>query len=307
VVEPERHPRLGYAMALTAASLWAVNGVVSKVIIESGDVPSQRLTEVRTTGAFLLLFAALALVRPASLRVRRAELPTLLIFGLLGLAFVQWFYFEAISRLDIGVALLIQYVAPVLVALWARFAYHEPVRRRIWAALALSIVGISLLVQLWDGLTLDGLGVAAALGSAVTFAVYILSAERAVTRRDPVSLVCYGFLLASIFWAIVQPLHSFPIERVDDSVSLLGRLEDLSLPVWLLMAWMVVLGTIIPFALLAASLRHIPASRAAITAMFEPVAATAFAYAWLGESLTAWQLVGALVVLGAIILAQTAR
>jgi drug/metabolite transporter (DMT)-like permease len=307
VAEPERHPRLGYAMALTAASLWAVNGVVSKVIIESGDVPSQRLTEVRTTGAFLLLFAALALVRPSSLRVQRAELPTLLTFGLLGLAFVQWFYFEAISRLDIGVALLIQYVAPVLVALWARFAYHEPVRRRIWAALALSIVGISLLVQLWEGLTLDGLGVAAALGSAVTFAVYVLSAERAVTRRDPVSLVCYGFLLASIFWAIVQPLHSFPIERVDDSVSLLGRLEDLSIPVWLLMAWMVVLGTIIPFALLASSLRHIPASRAAITAMFEPVAATVFAYAWLGESLTAWQLVGALVVLGAIILAQTAR
>jgi drug/metabolite transporter (DMT)-like permease len=307
VAEPERHPRLGYAMALTAASLWAVNGVVSKVIIESGNVPSQRLTEVRTTGAFLLLFAALALVRPASLRVRRAELPTLLTFGLLGLAFVQWFYFEAISRLDIGVALLIQYVAPVLVALWARFAYHEPVRRRIWAALALSIVGISLLVQLWDGLTLDSLGVAAALGSAVTFAVYILSAERAVTRRDPVSLVCYGFLLASVFWAIVQPLHSFPFERVDESVSLLGRLEDLSLPVWLLMAWMVVLGTIIPFALLAASLRHIPASRAAITAMFEPVAATAFAYAWLGESLTAWQLIGAFVVLSAIILAQTAR
>jgi drug/metabolite transporter (DMT)-like permease len=307
VAESERHPRLGYAMVLAAASLWAINGVISKVIIESGDVPAQRLTEVRTTGAFVLLFAALALTRPQSLRVRREEVPMLLTFGVLGLAFVQWFYFEAISRLDIGVALLIQYVAPVLVALWARFAYHEPVRRRIWAALALSIVGISLLVELWQGLTLDGLGVAAALGSAITFAVYVLSAERAVTRRDPVSLVCYGFLLASIFWAVVQPLHSFPIERVDDSVSLLGRLEELSLPVWLLMAWMVVLGTIVPFALLAASLRHLPASRAAITAMFEPVAATVFAYAWLGESLTASQLVGAFIVLGAIVLAQTAR
>lgn len=306
MAEPERHPRLGYGMALAAATLWAVNGVVSKVIIESGDVPAQRLTEVRTTGAFLLLLPALAVARPQSLRVSRAELPTLLIFGV-GLAFVQWFYFEAISRLDIGVALLIQYVAPVLVALWARFAYHEPVRRRIWAALALSILGIALLVELWEGLTLDGLGVAAALGSAVTFAVYILSAERAVTRRDPVSLVCYGFLLASIFWALVQPLTSFPFERVDDTVSLLGRLEDVSLPVWLLMAWMVVVGTIVPFALLAASLRHIPASRAAITAMFEPVAATAFAFAWLGESLTAGQLVGACVVLGAIVLAQTAR
>jgi drug/metabolite transporter (DMT)-like permease len=307
VAESERHPRLGYGMAFTAATLWAVNGVISKVIIESGGIAAPRLTEVRTTGAFLILAAALALVRPESLRVRRSELPVLLTFGVLGLAFVQWFYFEAISRLDIGVALLIQYIAPVLVALWARFAYHEPVRRRIWAALALSILGIALLVELWSGLTLDGLGVAAALGSAVTFAVYILSAERAVTRRDPVSLVCYGFLLASIFWAILQPWTSFPVERVDESISLLGRLEDLSLPVWLLMGWMVVLGTIVPFALLAASLRHIPASRAAITAMFEPVAATVFAYAWLGESLTAFQLIGALVVLGAILLAQTAR
>jgi drug/metabolite transporter (DMT)-like permease len=294
-------------MALTAATLWAFNGVVAKVIIESGGVPSQRLTEVRTTCAFVLLFIALALARPKSLRVRRSELPVLLTFGVLGLAFVQWFYFEAISRLDIGVALLIQYVAPVLVALWARFAYHEPVRRRIWAALALSVLGIALLVELWEGLTLDGLGVAAALGSAITFAVYVLSAERAVARRDPVSLVCYGFLLASIFWAIVAPLTSFPFALVDESVSLLGRLEEVTLPVWLLMGWMVVLGTIVPFALLAASLQHIPASRAAITAMFEPVTATVFAYAWLGESLTAAQLVGALVVLGAIVLAQTAR
>jgi drug/metabolite transporter (DMT)-like permease len=294
-------------MALSAATLWAFNGVVSKVIIESGGVDAERLTEVRTTGAFLLLVAALALTRPGSLRLRRSEIPMLLVFGVLGLAFVQWFYFVAISRLDIGVALLIQYIAPVLVALWARLAYHEPVRRRIWAALALSIAGIALLVELWNGLTLDRLGVAAALGSAATFAVYILSAERAVARRDPVSLVCYGFLLASIFWAVLEPWTSFPVERVDETVSLLGRLEDVSLPVWLLMSWMVVLGTIVPFALLAASLRHIPASRAAITAMFEPVAATGLAYAWLGESLTAFQLVGALVVLVAILLAQTAR
>jgi drug/metabolite transporter (DMT)-like permease len=307
VAESARHPRLGYAMALSAATLWAFNGVVSKVIIESGGVDAERLTEVRTTGAVLLLVAALAITRPGSLRLRRSELPMLLVFGVLGLAFVQWFYFVAISRLDIGVALLIQYIAPVLVAVWARLAYHEPVRRRIWAALALSIAGIALLVELWNGLTLDGLGVAAALGSAATFAVYILSAERAVVRRDPVSLVCYGFLLASIFWAVLEPWTSFPFERVDETVSLLGRLEDVSLPVWLLMSWMVVLGTIVPFALLAASLRHIPASRAAITAMFEPVAATGLAYAWLGESLTAFQLVGALVVLIAILLAQTAR
>jgi drug/metabolite transporter (DMT)-like permease len=294
-------------MVLTAATLWAVNGVVSKVLIESGDVSAQRLTEVRTTGAFALLAAVLLGFRRELLRVRRDELPVLVVFGVLGLAFVQWCYFEAISRLDIGVALLIQYIAPVLVALWARFAYHEPVRRRIWLALVLSLAGIALLVELWNGLTLDGLGVAAALGSATAFSIYVLSSERAVTRRDPVSLVCYGFLLAAIFWALVQPWTGFPFDRVDESVSLLGRLTDLSLPVWLLMAWMIVLGTIVPFALLAGSLRHIPASRAAITAMFEPVAATIFAYAWLSESLSGFQLFGAVLVLAAIALAQTAR
>src|SRR5215210_335650 len=294
-------------MVLGAASLWAANGVVMKVIIESGGVPRPRLAEVRSTGAFLVLALVLALRRPRSLRLRRSELPLLLAFGVIGLALVQWLYLEAIHRLEIGVALFVQYLAPVLVALWARFAFHEPVRRRIWAALVLAIAGVALLFELWGGLTLDGVGVAAALGAAITFAVYILSAERPVSGRDPVSLVCYGFLLASIFWAIVQPWSSFPAHQLDETVSLLGRLADLSLPVWLLMAWMVVLGTIVPFALLAAALRHVPASRAAITAMFEPVAATLFAFAWLAESLSAFQLFGGAVVLGAIALAQTSH
>jgi drug/metabolite transporter (DMT)-like permease len=294
-------------MALAAAALWAFNGVVMKVIIEAGDVPRARLAEVRTTGAFVLLAVVLALWRPGSLRLTRRELPLLITFGVVGLALVQWLYLEAIHRLEIGVALFVQYLAPVLVALWARFAFHERVRRRVWAALALAVAGVALLFQVWDGLTLDGLGIAAALGAAVTFAVYILAAERGVRRRDPLSLLCYGFLLASIFWALLQPWTSFPAGLVDESVSLLGRLDDVSLPVWLLLSWMVVLGTIVPFALLSASLRHISASRAAITAMFEPVAATVFAYAWLGESLAAFQLLGALVVLAAIVLAQTAR
>src|SRR5215210_730604 len=172
-------------MVLAAASLWAANGVVMKVIIESGGVPRPRLAEVRTSGAFVVVALVLALTRPRSLRLRRSELPLLLAFGVVGLALVQWLYLEAIHRLDIGVALFVQYLAPVLVALWARFVFREPVRRRIWAAIALAIAGVGLLFELWHGLALDRVGVAAALGAAVTFAVYILSAERAVTRRDP--------------------------------------------------------------------------------------------------------------------------
>ena len=294
-------------MVLTAATLWALNGAVSKVILTSGGVTSERLTQVRATGAFLLLFGVLLVWRRGTLRVDRRELPFLAAFGIGGLALVAWFYFVAIERLEIGVALLIQYIAPVLVALYARYVLHEPVRRRIWAALALSIVGLSLLLQLWQGLELDGIGLLASLGAALTFALYILMADRGLRRRTTSSLLAYGFLFAALFWAVVQPWTSFPWDLVDDSVSLLGRLDSVELPVWLLMAWMVVLGTIVPFGLLVAALRHITPTRAGILAMFEPVAGTAIAYAWLREELEPVQLVGAVVVLCGIVLAQTSR
>lgn len=224
-----------------------------------------------------------------------------------GLAFVAWFYFVAIERLEIGIALLIQYVAPVLVALYARYVLHQPVRRRIWLALALSILGLSLLLQLWQGLEFDGIGLLASVGAALTFALYILLADHGLQTRSTTSLLAYGFLFAAIFWALVQPWTSFPWGLLDNSVSLLGRLDQTTLPVWLLIAWMVVLGTIAPFCLLVASLRHITATRAGILAMFEPLAGTIVAFAWLREELEPIQLMGAAVVLCGIGLAQTAR
>jgi drug/metabolite transporter (DMT)-like permease len=294
-------------MVLGAAGLWATNGTVAKVILQSGDLSSQRLAEVRSTGAFVGLALALLLVRPTSLRVTRHELPFLVAFGVLGLALVQWTYFAAIDRLEIGIALLIQYTAPLMIAVWARFATHEHVRARIWTALAVSLFGLGLVVDVWRGLSLDGIGVCFAFGAAVSFAFYILMAERAVGRRDPVSLVCLGLFFSSVFWTIVQPWWSFPTEIFDDDVSLLGNLSEYDLPVWLLMLWVIVFGTIVPFGLLVGSLRHLSATRVGIAAMFEPVAATLVAFLWLDEALSGLQLVGGALVLAGILLAQTAR
>jgi drug/metabolite transporter (DMT)-like permease len=301
-----RRPWLGYVMVLTAATLFAVNGVVSKVILASG-LSSLRLTEVRITGAALGLLLVLALARPEALQVSRRELPFLAAFGILGLAFVQWLYFLAIHRLEIGIALLIQYLAPLLVALWVRFVVHRPVRRRLWVALALALFGLMLVVEIWKGGTLDGVGVAASLAAAVAFAFYILMAEEGVKRRDPVSLSAFGFVFGALFFACIQPWWSYPWHIVGEDVSLLGNLESTHLPVWALMCWMIVLGAIVPFALFVGSLRHIPATRASILAMLEPVVATAVAWAWLDESLGAVQVVGGVIVLAGIVLAQTAR
>ena len=301
-----RKPLVGYAMVSSAALLFALNGTVSKVVLSS-DISSLELTQVRATGAFLGFALALALLNRPSLRVRPRELVTLAVFGVAGVAMVQWLYFVSIHRLPIGIALLLEYLAPILIALWARFVLHEPVRRRIWAALVLALAGLSLVVEVWSGIALDGLGIAAALSAAVAYAIYVLMAERAVGTREPASLLCYGFGFAALFWVLVQPPWRFPAGRLDDDVSLLGRLAEWSLPVWLLMLFVVVIGTMVTFLLVTAALRHISATRVAIIAMLEPIAAGIVAFAWLGESFGALQLVGGGIVLAGIVLAQTAR
>jgi drug/metabolite transporter (DMT)-like permease len=302
----ERRPAIGYAMVLSAALLFALNGTVSKVVLQSG-VSSLELTQVRATGAFLGFALVLAFTRRQSLRLSRRELPYLVVFGIAGVALVQWLYFVSIARLPIGIALLIEYIAPILIAIWAWAVFKEPIRRRIWLALVLAIVGLAVVVEVWSGLSLDGLGVTAALCAAGAYAIYVLMAERAVRRRDPASLTAYGFLFAALFWAAVQPVWHFPAGRLDDDVSLLGHLERFSLPVWSLLLYVVVAGTMITFLLVAAALRHISATRVGILAMLEPVAASGVAFLWLGESFGTAQLLGGAVVLVAILLAQTAR
>ena len=308
-VEPARprRPRRGYAMAAAAAVLWGANGAVSKTILSTG-LSSERLAQVRCLGAAAGLLAVLVVTSPGRLRLTRRELPYLVTFGVAGLALVQFFYFLAIRRLTIGVALLIEYLAPLLVALWARFVGHEHVRRRIWAALAAALAGLGLIVNVFGGgASLSNAGVLFALGGAFAYATYVLLAEHVVGGRDPVSLLFWGFFFASVFWALLVPWWSFPGGSLTRSTSLHGHLHAWHLAVWLLATWMVVFGTIVPFFLIVSALRHVSATTAGIVAMLEPVVGALVGWAWLAESLDGVQLAGAAVVLAAIGLAQTAR
>jgi drug/metabolite transporter (DMT)-like permease len=303
---PNDRRGLGYLMVVVAATLFAVNGTVSKVVLGSG-LSSLELTQIRSTGAAVGLLAFLLLFARARLRVGRRELLFLVLFGITGVAFVQWLYFVAIEHLPVGIALLIQFVAPLFVALFARFVYHERIRRRIWVAVALCISGLAVVVEVWSGLAFDTVGITAAIAASFALTAYILMAERERRHRDPVSLSFYGFLFAGLFWAVVQPLWQFPWDVLGDTVSLQGNLEEYTAPVWLLVAFVVVVGTMITFSLLTGALRHIPATRASIVATLEPVLATVVAWLWLGETFGTAQLIGGAVVLTGIFLAQTAR
>ena len=308
VAVTKRHPATGYLLYLIAATLFALNGTISKSILQTGIDPA-RLSQLRVSLAFVILLVVVAVTRPSSLRIRRREIPVLLAFGILGIAMTQYLYFVAIDRLPVGIALLIEFTAPIMVALWFRFGMHERVNRIVWLGLALALFGLALVGQVWQGFTLDGIGVLAAFGAAAALALYYLLGDRQVRQpdpRDPVSLTMLGFGAASIFWAVVQPWWSYPWSALAGDGYPLGA-DGAAVPIWVLCAYMVVLGTVVPFWLVVLSLQHIRASQASVVGMTEPLLASFIAWVALGEVLAPVQVIGAVIVLVGVFLSERYR
>ena len=145
--------------------------------------------------------------------------------------------------------------------------------------------------------------------TAVAYAAYVLMAEQSLAGgRDVYSLLAWGFVFAALFWAVFQPWWSFPTGRSSaSSVSLLGRLDDVGSRSGFSSPTSSMLGTVVPFILLVSALHHVPATRVTIIAMLEPVLAALVAWFWLGEELAAIQILGGLIVLIGVVLAQTSR
>jgi drug/metabolite transporter (DMT)-like permease len=299
-----KRPALGVTMIVVSGALFAVNGTVSKLVLRSGFSPPQ-LTLLRAAGAFAGLLLLSLLLRPGRrrLRVRPGDIPLLAVYGVFGFCLVPMLYFVAISRMPVGIALLFEYTAPLLVALWARFGQHQAVRPRLWLGLALSLAGLACVAEVWGDLRLDGLGVAAGFGAAVLLAFYYVLGARGIEQHDTVSLTTWAFGAAAVAGLIIRAVTGglggwAPLGRSSGGV-----------PVWLLCCYVVILGSIVPYMLVAAALRHIPATSAGIIGMVEPVIAAAVAWLTLGasEALDAAQLAGGFLVLAGVTLAETAR
>jgi drug/metabolite transporter (DMT)-like permease len=289
-----RNPARGYALAAASATMWALNGNLARYLLDDG-VSAVRLSQLRSLGSWAILLLALALTRRDLLRVERRDIPALAFLGVAGLALVHATYFLAIDRLQIGVALTIQYLAPLLLLLWLRLAHGRRLASSLWGAVALSVAGCFLVVRAYDVDSLDGLGVAAAFGAAVAFAIYMVGSERAGHSHEPVTTLLWAFGFASLFWAVATPWWSFPFGE-------LGSVRNA-----LLAAGVVVIGTLLPFICMVAALRHIPAPRAAVVATLEPVLAAVFAWIIHDEALAAVQIAGGAAVLAAVAWVQTRR
>ena len=290
----ERRPSRGYLLAATGAALFSLNGIWARHLLDDG-VDAARLSQLRSAGAWLILLVVIGLTRPDLLRVDRSLLPGLALLGVVGLAAVHATFFLAIDRLEIGPALTIQYLAPLLLLVWLRTVHGRRIAPSLWGAVGLSLLGCFLVVRAYDAGALDTVGLIAAFGSMVTFAIYMVGSERAGHRLEPVTTLFWVFGFATVFWALATPWWSFPWDGLGSAANLLYA------------AALIVAGTLLPFICIVASLRHIPAPRAAVVATLEPALAGVFAWILLGEELAAVQIAGGAVVLTAVAWVQSRR
>jgi drug/metabolite transporter (DMT)-like permease len=295
------YPLRGVALVAVSAALFGANGTVSKLVLAAG-IPPLQLAELRSSGAALVLCTAVLAVDPRALRLNPGDLALTAFIGVVGVALTVCLYFVALTRVPVGVALLVEFTAPVLVAVWIRFVRGGSMRRRVWPAAGLVLGGLALIAQLWTGLAFDGLGLLAAAADAVALAAYFLLGERCLGRCSPLAVAALSFLGSAVFLSVLVPWWTFAFDRLLTPVAI----GPLVVPLAVLVVCVVLLGTVVPFVLELYGLRSIGATRTGLVGTLEPVLAGAIAWAVLDERLAMVQIIGAAVVVTGIVLAETA-
>ena len=207
----------------------------------------------------------------------------------------------------VGIALLLEFTAPAMVALFTWGVLRRRIGSRTWAGIGLALVGLALVAQVWTDIGLDVVGVLAGFGAAACLASYFLIGGKLSVTRDSLSLTFWMFGFASVFWAIVLPWWTFDPTPLGESTSLLGVFADVDVPAWSALLWVIVFGTLMAYGLNLGALRHISPTTAGVVGMSEPVGAALVAWVWLGESMTIVQVIGGFLVVIGVTLADVGR
>ncbi|MHA5053876.1 EamA family transporter [Streptomyces sp. SD15] len=295
-----RGKSVGLGLALASAVAFGGSGVAAKPLIEAGLDPLH-VVWLRVAGAALVMLPMA--VRHRAL-VRRH--PALLAgFGLLAVAGVQACYFAAISRIPVGVALLVEYLAPALVLGWVRFVQRRPVTRAAALGVVLAVGGLACVVEVWSGLSFDAVGLLLALGAACCQVGYFVLSDQGGDAGDeapdPLGVIAYGLLVGALVLTVVARPWTMDWSVLAGGADMNGT----SVPASLLLSWIVLIATVVAYVTGVLSVRRLSPQVAGVVACLEAVLATVLAWVLLGEHLSAPQIVGGAVVLVGAFIAQS--
>ncbi|MEU0358418.1 EamA family transporter [Streptomyces cyaneofuscatus] len=302
----------GLGLALLSAFAFGGSGVAAKPLIEAGLDPLH-VVWLRVAGAALIML-------PVAWRHRNLvrERPALLVgFGLFAVAGVQAFYFASISRIPVGVALLVEYLAPALVLGWVRFVQRRPVTRAAALGVVLAVGGLACVVEVWAGLSFDVLGLLLALGAACCQVGYFVLSDHggqeakgregkggdggSVEPPPPLGVIAYGLIVGALVLTVVARPWGMDWSLLGGTAGMNGT----GVPAWVLLGWIVLIATALAYGTGVVSVRMLSPQVAGVVACLEAVIATVLAWVLLGEHLSAPQLIGGFVVLTGAFIAQS--
>ena len=285
--------RRGRWLVLAATFFWGTSATLARYMFRERHVPPFSLVELRLGISVVLLAPWLLWRRPESLRIRREDWGYLVTLSIVGVAAIQCTYYYSVASLGVGLAILIQYLAPSLIVLYdaTRGVRIGPL---MLVALAAALGGTALLVGNVSPASIHArpLQWVISFSSAFCFAFYIVFSKRALRRYPPTTVLFYTFTIAGAALSLVAPPWKILAAGYDRGT-------------WILFALLGVCSALVPFALFYAGLRHLRPAQAGILATLEPVVAVASSALLLGEGLLPLQWLGALLVLTAATLASS--
>jgi DME family drug/metabolite transporter len=291
--QPARPSMRGYGLVALGAALWGCLGLFYQVVIGQYGLTSLEAVFWRALIATLILAVWLAWREPRALRVKGTDLGLMFLLGAIGVAATFWIYAYAIRAVGMGVAAVLQYIAPAWVALFSVLFWGERVTRPRVLALALALTGVALVGRIYDlsGAQLSVLGILAALATSLTYAAYILLIKTASRRGyGPKTILLYGLAIGT---ACLAPLQT-------------GRSVALIAGQPAIVPWLIALGiiTLAAGGTFNAGLKVVVASNASIVATVEPLTAMLLGWLVLGQTMTAPQVLGALCILASVSVLQ---
>ena len=292
-------------MTLASSLLFGLNASTTKVLVHSGITPAQ-LVLFRSVAVALIAGIIVAIREPKAFRISGREAGKFAIYGIFGMGLMQWSYSNAVSNMQVGPALLIEYTAVVIVPLASLLLFKEKVGKSLWMAVALVLAGLLIVAHPWNA-WLNPVGAGYAFAAACLLSLYFIMGARLQRTRDAYSTLFYCFLAASLFWALATLVTGTPLISFTGMVDLTGTLAPASVPMWAMLLWVALFASFAPMLLTLLSLRNLSAAAVGVVSTAETVFAFVFGYLWLSERIDLSQTIGALIVIAGILVAQTAR
>jgi len=292
---------IGIGLGLAAGLAFGAGGVFVKPLLESGWSPGAAVLARISVAAVLLAVPGLIALRFDLRPLWRARW-TVLLYGLVAVAGVQFAFYASLERIPVSTTLLIEYLAPIALVLFAWVRTRRMPHRIVLAGSVLAIAGLVLVIGPGGG-SLDPIGLLFAAIAMIGVCVYYAIGERAADQLPPVALIAAGFVVGAVALAVTGAIGLMPMEAAFTEVPFLGG----AVPWWVLLLIVGALSTAFAYVAGIAAIRILGSRLSAFLGLSEVVFAGIVGWILIGEALGALQILGGVLILAGIICVRLER